>query len=132
MKIEGWLFGAAAVIFLAVTGLYGLFSKDWTIGTPLLLFTGFLSLIVGYYVLFTSKRVYPRPEDRLDAKVDDADPEYGFYSPHSWWPLILGFSCFMVVLGLVFANWLVAFGALAVVFAVAGWLFEYYVGPHAH
>ncbi len=132
MKIEGWLFGVGAILFLAAAGLYGWFSKDWTIGTPLLLFTGFLSLIVGYYVLFTSKRVYPRPEDRLDANVDDADPEYGFYSPHSWWPLILGFSCFMVVLGLVFANWLVVFGTLAVVFAVAGWLFEYYVGPHAH
>jgi len=120
------------VLFLAVAAAYGFFTKDWTIGFPLLLFTGFLALIVGYYVLFTSKRVFPRPEDRMDGEIDEADPEYGFYSPHSWWPLILGFACFMVVLGLVFANWLVAFGTLALLFAVTGWLFEYYVGPHAH
>ena len=71
-------------------------------------------------------------EDRLDGEIDQADPEYGFYSPYSWWPLILGFACFMVALGVVFANWLFAFGALAVLFAVSGWLLEYYLGAHAH
>ncbi len=58
MKIEGWLFGFGAVIFLVAAAAYGFFTKDWTIGFPLLLFTGLLALIVGYYVLFTSKRVY--------------------------------------------------------------------------
>lgn len=132
MKIEGWLFGAGAIFFLILTAGYAYFTGDLTVGTPLLLFTGFLALIVGYYVLYTSKRVYPRPEDRVDGEIDEADPEYGFYSPHSWWPLVLGFACFMVGLGVIFANWLLAFGAIAVVFAAAGWLFEYYVGPHAH
>jgi hypothetical protein len=132
MKIEGWLFGAGAIFYLLVTALYGWLSQDWTIGVPLLLFTGFLALIVGYYVLFTAKRVYPRPEDRQDGEIDEADPEYGFYSPHSWWPLAVGFSAFMVGLGFIFANWLFLFGVLAVVVSAAGWLFEYYVGPHAH
>lgn len=132
MKIEGWLFGAGAIFYLLVTVIYGLLSKDWTIGVPLLLFTGFLALIVGYYILFTSKRVYPRPEDRQDGEIDEADPEYGFYSPHSWWPLAVGFSAFMVGLGFIFATWLMAFGIIVLVIAVAGWLFEYYVGVHAH
>jgi hypothetical protein len=132
MKIEGWLFGAGAIFYVIVTAAYGFLSGDITVGVPLLLFTGFLALIVGYYVLFTARRVYPRPEDRQDGEIDEADPEYGFYSPQSWWPLMMGFACFMVVLGFIFANWLLAFGAIAVVFAAAGWLFEYYVGPHAH
>ena len=132
MKIEGWLFGAGAIFYLLVTAAYGVLSQDWTIGVPLLLFTGFLALIVAYYVLFTAKRVYPRPEDRLDGEIEEADPEYGFYSPYSWWPLILGFACFMTGLGLIFANWLLVFGAISIVFAAAGWLFEYYIGPHAH
>lgn len=132
MKIEGWLFGAGAIFYVLVTVAYGLLSGDVTVGVPLLLFTGFLALIVGYYILFTARRVYPRPEDRQDGEIDEADPEYGFYSPHSWWPLMVGFACFMVVLGFIFANWLLAFGAIALVFAAAGWLFEYYVGPHAH
>lgn len=132
MKIEGWLFGAGAIFYLLVTVIYAVLSQDWTIGTPLLLFTGFLALIVGYYVLFTAKRVYPRPEDRQDGEIDEADPEYGFYSPHSWWPLVVGFAAFMIALGFIFATWLLAFGVIAMVFATAGWLFEYYVGPHAH
>lgn len=132
MKIEGWLFGSGAIFFFLVTIGYAITSGDLTVGVPLLLFTGFLALIVAYYLLFTARRVHPRPEDRFDAEIDEADPEYGFYSPHSWWPLVLGFACFMVVLGFIFAAWLLAFGAIAVVFATAGWLFEYYVGPHAH
>lgn len=132
MKIEGRLFAAGAIFYLLVTVVYGVMSRDWTIGVPLLLFTGFLAVIVGYYVLYTAKRVYPRPEDRHDGEIDEADPEYGFFSPHSWWPLVLAFAAFIFVLGFVFANWLMVFGVVAVLFATAGWLFEYYVGVHAH
>lgn len=132
MRIEGWLFGAGAIFYLIVTALYAWLSEDYAIGTPLLLFTGFLALIVGYYILFTAKRVYPRPEDRQDGEIDEADPEYGFYSPHSWWPLAVAAAAFVFVMGFIFATWMAAFGVIILMFAVAGWLFEYYIGPHAH
>ena len=90
-----------------------------------------LALLVAFYVLYTAKRVFPRPEDRLDGEIDEADPEYGFFSPHSWWPLVLGFATFLVVLGLVFAVWVVVLGVAVLLLALVGWLFEYYRGDFA-
>ena len=94
--------------------------------------TGALAFLVAFYVLYTAKRVYPRPEDRLDAEIDEADPEYGFFSPHSWWPLAVGFAAFLIVLGLIFAVWLVVLGVMVLMFALVGWMFEYYRGAFSH
>lgn len=131
MKIEGWLFIAGFVFYAFISAAYFILSQD-LVGTTLLLFTGLLAIICGFYVLFTSKRVYPRPEDRRDGNIDEADPEYGFFSPHSWWPLAVGFAVFVLVLGFIFAAWMFAFGILLVLIASAGWLFEYYYGDFAH
>ena len=131
MKIESHLFTAGAAFFLFLTVIYGWLARD-IVGIMLLLFTGCLALIAGFFILYTSKAVYPRPEDRLDAEVAEADPEYGFFSPHSWWPLAVGFSAFVFTLGFIFAAWMLFFGILLIVMSVTGWLFEYYVGENAH
>jgi hypothetical protein len=91
-----------------------------------------MAFLISFYALYTSKRVYPRPEDRLDAEMDEADPEYGFYSPHSWWPLAVALSTVTVVLGLIFAVWLIVLGVAALVLGLVGLLFEYYRGEFAH
>ncbi|MEZ5115499.1 MAG: cytochrome c oxidase subunit 4 [Candidatus Nanopelagicales bacterium] len=131
MKIEGGLFVGGTVFYLLTATVYWFWSGD-VIGTTVLALTGGLAFLVAFYVLATSRRVYPRPEDRLDAEVEDADPEYGFYSPHSWWPLVTAFGAGLTVLGLIFAAWLVVLGASVVVLALVGWLFEYYRGDFAH
>ncbi len=131
MKIEGWMFAGGAIFYVLVAAVYGYLSQD-LVGTVLLFFTGLLALIAGFYVLYTSKRVYPRPEDRRDATIDEADPDYGFFSPHSWWPLAVGFAAFVTTLGFIFAAWMFAFGVIILMIAVSGWLFEYYYGDHAH
>lgn len=130
MKIEGWLFAIGAAFFVALSAIYWYFSRD-PIGTTALALSGGLSVIIGFYVLYTSKRVYPRPEDRLDAEIDEADPEYGFYSPHSWWPLFVALSAFTIALGLIFAVWVIVLGVAALMLALIGWLFEYYRGAFA-
>ena len=130
MKVEGRIFAFGAVFFIVVAAIYWYVSRD-PIGTTALALCGGLAFLVGFYVLFTAKRVYPRPEDREDAEIDEADPEYGFYSPHSWWPLVMGFATFVVVLGLIFAVWVVALGVLFLLLALVGWLFEYYRGDFA-
>ncbi|MFN8170271.1 MAG: cytochrome c oxidase subunit 4 [Candidatus Nanopelagicales bacterium] len=130
MKVEGRIFVFATVFFLAVAGIYWYLSRD-PIGSVALALCGGLAFLVGFYLLFTAKRVFPRPEDRLDAEIDEADPEYGFYSPHSWWPLAVGFSVFIVALGLVFANWVTVFGVTLLMLSLIGWLFEYYRGDFA-
>ncbi len=131
MRIEGLLFAMGAVFYAFVAAIYWYFSRD-QIGTTALALTGALAFLVAFYALYTAKRVYPRPEDRLDAEVDEADPEYGFFSPHSWWPLILGFSTMVIVFGLIFAVWLIVLGVFVLLVALIGWMFEYYRGAFAH
>lgn len=131
MKIEGRLFAFATLFFLVVAGIYYYLSRD-PIGGIALALCGGLSFLVAFYTLYTAKRVYPRPEDRLDAEIDEADPEYGFYSPHSWWPLAVGFSTFLTAFGLVFANWIILLGVALLMLSLVGWLFEYYRGDFAH
>lgn len=127
MKVEGWVFGLVAFFFLPLAAIYWFFSRD-PIGTTALSLSGGLAIIIGFYVLYTAKRVYPRPEDRLDGEIDEADPEYGFFSPHSWWPLFVGLGAFIIALGLIFAVWVIVFGAVALMLAIIGWMFEYYRG----
>lgn len=131
MRLEGALFGMGFFLYAFLAGIYWYLSRD-EVGTTALALTGALAFLISFYALYTSKRVYPRPEDRLDAEVDEADPEYGFYSPHSWWPLAVGVSVLALVFGLIFAVWLIVLGVAALMFAVIGWLFEYYRGEFAH
>ena len=130
MKVEGLLFAAGACFYAVVAAVYWYFSRD-EIGTTGLVMTGALAFLVAFYTLYTSRRVFPRPEDRDDARIDEADPEYGFYSPHSWWPLPVGFATMLIALGLIFAVWLVIFGVLVLLIGLVGWLFEYYRGAFA-
>lgn len=131
MKIEAFLFALGFVFYSVVAAIYWYLSRD-EIGTTALALTGALAFLVAFYVWYTSKRVYPRPEDRLDAEIDEADPEYGFFSPHSWWPLVVAFAASVVVLGLIFAVWLIVLGVFLLLIGLVGWLFEYYRGEFAH
>lgn len=131
MRIEGFLFAMGFVFYSVVAAIYWYLSRD-EIGTTALALTGALAFLIAFYTLYTSKRVYPRPEDRLTAEIDEADPEYGFFSPHSWWPLVVGFSTMLIVFGLIFAVWLIVLGVSVLIVGLVGWLFEYYRGEFAH
>ena len=131
MKIEGWIFGVGAIFYFLVSGVYWYLSRD-EIGTTALVMTGALAFLVAFYILYTAKRVYPRPEDRDDAEVDEADPEYGFFSPHSWWPLAVGIGAMITTFGLIFAVWVLVLGVSVLMLSIIGWLFEYYRREFAH
>jgi len=127
MKIEGGLFLGGALFYTLLGVIYSVVSGD-VIGTTVLALMGAFALIIGFYVLFTGKRVGARPEDRLDAEIDEADPNYGFFSPHSWWPLPVAAGAAITFLGFIFATWIVVIGVTMLLVAVFGWLFEYYRG----
>ena len=124
MKIEGWIFGLGAIFYLAVAGIYWYLSHD-QIGTTALIMTGALAFLVAFYMLYTAKRVFPRPEDRLDAEVDEADPEYGFFSPHSWWPLPVAASMCAAGLGLLIGWWLTLIAVGVLMISIFGFVLEY-------
>jgi len=131
VKLESLLFGLGFLFFTLVAGIYWYFSRD-EIGTTALALTGALAFLVAFYLWYTSKRVYPRPEDRPDAEIDEADPEYGFFSPHSWWPLPVAGGAAVIALGLIFAVWLLIVGVFILLIGLVGWLFEYYRGEFAY
>ena len=131
MKIEGLLFALGSAFYLAIAAIYWYFSRD-VIGTTALALTGALAFLVAFYVLYTAKRVDPRPEDRLNGDIEEADPEYGFFSPHSWWPLAIGVSAAIISVGLIFAVWIIVFGVFLLFMSLFGWMFEYYRGEFAH
>ncbi len=131
MKVGGWLFAAGTVFFAVVTVVYGFWSRDWA-GTTFLAFTGLMTALVGFFALYTAKRLDNRPEDDHFANQEEADPDYGFFSPHSWWPLPMGASSMMIALGLIFATWLALAGVIFLMFSIVGLVFEYYRKDFAH
>ncbi|WP_053206017.1 cytochrome c oxidase subunit 4 [Jiangella muralis] len=130
MKIEGLIFAIVTVFFAMVTPIYWFMSKDPT-GTTALVLTFGLGAMVAFYFLLLSRRIDPRPEDR-DGEVEELAGEYGFYSPHSWWPLAAAGAVSMVFLGLVFAWFIFIIGVALSAMAAIGWVFEYYRGEFAH
>ena len=72
------------------------------------------------------------PEDRIDADIDDGDPEQGFFSPWSWWPVSVAAGAALVFLGIAVGFWIAFIGAAVAVVALVGWVYEYYRGNFAH
>jgi hypothetical protein len=130
MKVEGRIFGFLCIFLALSTVVYGILSREWAGTTALAMSTG-LSFLIGYYVLFTGRRIDERPEDNPEGEVADGAGEVGFFSPHSWWPLATAASAAIVALGLVFAWWMVALGAILLTASIIGFVFEYYRGQEA-
>ena len=131
MKVEGWLFVGCAAFFAIMDVIYWHYSKD-PIGTTALALSVGLAFLTGFYLLFTGRRLPPRPEDRPEAEIAEGTGELGFFSPHSWWPLITGMSAAVAALGAAIGWWLFLIGMLFVLLSAIGFVFEYYRGQYAH
>jgi len=131
VKSEAYMFIVLTVFFLIVTPIYWVMSEDPTGTTALALSFG-LVFLLSFYLLFTANRMEPRPEDRADGEIEDAAGEYGFFSPHSWWPLAAATAGALMFLGIVFGWWLFIIGGVFMVVSVLGMVFEYYRGEYAH
>ena len=131
MKVEGWLFVGCAAFFAVIDVIYWHYSKDPTGTTALALSVG-LAFLTGFYLLFTGRRLPRRPEDNPAAEIAEGTGELGFFSPHSWWPLITGMSAAVAALGAAIGWWLFLIGMLFVLLSAIGFVFEYYRGQYAH
>jgi cytochrome c oxidase subunit IV len=131
MRFEGSMFIGCAVFFGASDIVYWYFSKDPTGTTALALAVG-LAFLTGFYLLFTGRRLPPRPEDRPDGEIAEGTGELGFFSPHSWWPLFVSLAAATAALGVAIGWWLFLIGLLGVFLTVIGFVFEYYRGTFAH
>jgi cytochrome c oxidase subunit IV len=131
MKVEGSLFIGCAVFFGGADIVYWYFSHDPT-GTAALAFAVGLGFLIGFYVLFTGRRLPKLPQDDPQAEIEQGTGELGFFSPHSWWPAFLGGSAGLAALGVAVGWWLFLIGMLCVIFTTIGFVFEYYRGEFAH
>ncbi|WP_139417181.1 cytochrome c oxidase subunit 4 [Agromyces laixinhei] len=142
MRANANIFWILTVFMAIVAGVYcgwswadnqanGLYHPEWA-GTVALALTAVLCAFIAFYL----SRVYKAqgaelPEDRLDANIDDGDPELGFFSPWSWWPIMLAGAAGLLLLGLAVGFW-ISFIALPLgIVALVGWVYEYYRGYFA-
>ena len=99
---------------------------EW-VGTVGIALAGILSILIAFYLTMGRRAQGGElPEDRLDAEIDDGDPEVGFFSPWSWWPMVLALGAALVFLGIAVGIWLCFIGAPLAFIAIIGWYYEYY------
>ena len=131
MRIEARLFEILTIVFVAITiayavltALFGHGGVEWA-GTTALALTAGLTLIIGTFFRFVARRLDTRPEDYEDADIADGAGELGFFSPHSWWPILIALSFSTAAVGAaLWLPWLIAAG---IAFVLA-----YYIGPEKH
>jgi hypothetical protein len=125
MKASWQLFGGLSLFYFIVTIVYFQVGGE-PLGISVLLLSGALAGMVGFYVWFTQKRIgVTLPEDNLTAEISDGAGELGFYSPHSWWPLPVALSACVFALGLIIGWWLSLIGLGALVISIIGMVTEY-------
>jgi ribose/xylose/arabinose/galactoside ABC-type transport system permease subunit len=104
---------------------------EW-IGSIAIALSGVLSVFIAFYLQVQLKNQGGvLPEDRLDAEIDDGEPELGFYSPWSWWPVMLAAGAAIAMLGLSVGIWVALYGIPFILVALVGWTYEYYRGYFA-
>ncbi|MET4780724.1 cytochrome c oxidase subunit 4 [Glaciihabitans sp. UYNi722] len=95
-----------------------------------------LAAILAFFIAFYLGRSHHSvggelPEDRLDADIDDGDPEQGFFSPWSWWPIMLAGGAALLFMGIAIGIWIAFIGVAVTAISLVGWVYEYYRGNFA-
>ncbi|WP_022880659.1 cytochrome c oxidase subunit 4 [Gryllotalpicola ginsengisoli] len=138
MRANSILFWILAVFFALSAAGYTFWAWiyydgkiEW-VGTVALILSAILGVFLAFFLGRTAKGFGGvLPEDRLDANIDDGDPEIGHFSPWSWWPFFLGGAVGIMALGLAVGVWIAFIGVPILLVALVGWVYEYYRGYFA-
>ena len=131
MKVEALIFSIIGVFCVIAAVVYGVWSQE-PIGTTALVLSAGLTLLIGGFFWFVSRRIDARPEDRKDAEIAEGAGELGFFSPGSYWPVGIAASAGLMGLALAFFYaWMIILAGVALLITIGGLLFEYYVGQNA-
>jgi hypothetical protein len=134
MKSEMRVFAVVGGFLIVVAAVYAWLTAVMTggverVGTTALVLSFLLCAMIGGSWWLISRRIEPRPEDREEAEPSDGAGDVGFFSPYSYWPILVGVGTATAAFGIaVWQFWIVGVGLVAVVFSAAGLLFEYYTG----
>ncbi|WP_067969145.1 cytochrome c oxidase subunit 4 [Nocardiopsis trehalosi] len=141
MKMQAYLFMGVSTFFGLVAALYAYWAWlaegqiEWTGTVALVVSVGF-GWMVGFWLWQASRRSERyhglAPEERLDGEIAENAGEYGFFSPHSWWPLFVAMAVAFMAVGVAIGWWMVFIGGFAVILTAIGWVFEYYRKEFQH
>lgn len=133
MYVETVVFGGLVPFFLIVAIAYGMLTRfDEPVGFVALLLLAGLCGLVGFFLFITGRRIDPRPEDDPLGTIESAAGEYGEFSPHSWWPLVLALGAALIFIGVGIGWWICGVGAVVGLIGLVGLIFEFSRGQHAH
>ena len=129
----GWkLFLGIAAFYAFVTVVYAELSKE-IVGSLALLLSTLLAILLGFYFLVIDRRTDGfLPEDNLEGEIADRAGELGFFSPHSWWPLLVGFFMTLAGLGVLLGWWLTIMAVAGLLISIYGFVMEYQRDKSAH
>ena len=135
MRVETWM-------FLGLTGFFADRRRRvhdlgadtrWSASSALILTAG-LTLIIGTFLLFVSRRLEGiRPEDDDDAEISDGAGDVGFFSPGSYYPFFLAATVALVAVATAYLLvWLMVIGVGMMLWVICGLVYEYHRRPITH
>lgn len=138
MRANSIIFWIIAAFFAVMAATYSIWAWiyyhghfEW-VGSVAFTLSAILGVFLAFFLGRTQRGFGGKlPEDRLDANIDDADPEIGHFSPWSWWPFFLGGAIAIIALGLAVGFWVSFIGVPLLLVALVGWVYEYYRGHFA-
>lgn len=138
MKTGRTMFLWLGVFFLVVAIIYAVSTHLWASGGAefagilTLLLCCFMCWMIAFYFGATYKRLPTTPpEDKALGEIHEAEGEYGFFAPYSWWPIGLAFSAAWTVMGLMVGWWMFAIGVGMSLIFIIGWVFEFFHGDYS-
>lgn len=134
MKVETWLFVGLTGFFAIAAVVYAILAPKEVVGITALVLTTGLTLIIGTFLLFVSRRLEgPRPEDDDDAEISDGAGDLGFFSPGSYYPFFLAACVALVAVATAYLLvWLMVIGVGFLLWVVCGLVYEYHRRPAHH
>jgi hypothetical protein len=123
-----------AAYFVVLTAVYTVWAHiewgytEW-VGSIAIALSAVLSMFIAFYLQIQNKNQGGLlPEDRLDAEIDDGEPELGYFSPWSWWPVSLAAGAALAMVGMSVGVWVAFYALPLVLIGLVGWTYEYYRG----
>ena len=129
----GWKFFLGIAAFYAIVDFVYFKLSGEIVGSLAILLSTLLALLLGFYFLVIDRRTDGfLPEDDLEGEIADRAGELGFFSPHSWWPLLVGFFMTLAGLGVLLGWWLTIMAVAGLLISIYGFVMEYQRDKSAH
>ena len=134
LRVETWMFIGLTAFFGVAAIVYAVLAPSEPVGIVALTLTAGLTLIIGTFLLFVSRRLEgTRPEDDDDADVSDGAGDLGFFSPGSYYPFFLASTVALVAVATAFLLvWLMVIGIGMMLWVICGLVYEYHRRPITH